>query len=260
VPGKRVYAAQEVKKLLKRAQDAQAPTAMGGLVPLTTTTHDLDGPEHTGQLPVERLSTTETDTTLVASPDGSGGVAFRAETGGGDSVLATVAASGAAQTLDLATADVWDVTETANCTFGFSGFVAGVPASILLHLYQDGTGGWTSTFTGVSWPGPSFAPPTLDTTASKLSELIFESDDGGTTILGHLVGGGSAVSALDDLTDVTVTAPADGDVLTYDSGEWVNAAPTVPTTPRWEPVTTNPGGGPVLVWDGDDIVMTWRAY
>jgi hypothetical protein len=37
-------------------------------------------------------------------------------------------------------------------------------------------------------------------------------------------GGGS----LDDLTDVTITTPSDGDVLTYDSGtsEWVNAAPT----------------------------------
>jgi hypothetical protein len=110
--------------------------------------------------------------------------------GGGGSTLHTVAASGASQTLALATADVWDVTLTANCTFGFSGFVAGVPGSILLHLYENGTGGWTSIFTGVTWPGGS--PPTLDTTASTLSELIFESDDGGTTILGHLVGGSGA--------------------------------------------------------------------
>jgi hypothetical protein len=37
-------------------------------------------------------------------------------------------------------------------------------------------------------------------------------------------GGGS----LDDLTDVTITTPADGQVLTYDNGtgEWVNAVPT----------------------------------
>jgi hypothetical protein len=35
-------------------------------------------------------------------------------------------------------------------------------------------------------------------------------------------------STLDDLTDVTITTPSDGEVLTYDSGtsEWVNAAPT----------------------------------
>jgi hypothetical protein len=39
-----------------------------------------------------------------------------------------------------------------------------------------------------------------------------------------VTGGGT----LDDLTDVTITTPSDGDVLTYDSGtgEWVNAAPT----------------------------------
>jgi hypothetical protein len=41
-----------------------------------------------------------------------------------------------------------------------------------------------------------------------------------------VTGGGGGT--LDDLTDVTITAPADGEVLTYDSGtsEWVNAAPT----------------------------------
>jgi hypothetical protein len=39
------------------------------------------------------------------------------------------------------------------------------------------------------------------------------------------VGGGGS---LDDLTDVTITTPSDGDVLTYDNGtgEWVNAVPT----------------------------------
>jgi hypothetical protein len=41
-----------------------------------------------------------------------------------------------------------------------------------------------------------------------------------------VTGGGGGT--LDDLTDVTITAPADGEVLTYDNvtGEWVNAAPT----------------------------------
>jgi hypothetical protein len=41
-----------------------------------------------------------------------------------------------------------------------------------------------------------------------------------------VTGGGGGT--LDDLTDVTITAPSDGEVLTYDNvtGEWVNAAPT----------------------------------
>jgi hypothetical protein len=56
-------------------------------------------------------------------------------------------------------------------------------------------------------------------------------------------GGGS----LDDLTDVTITTPSDGDVLTYDNitGEWVNAVPTGGTTPDLTAVLTegNDGGG-----------------
>jgi trimeric autotransporter adhesin len=40
--------------------------------------------------------------------------------------------------------------------------------------------------------------------------------------------GGGGASVLDDLTDVTVTDPQDGDILEYDDalGEWVNGAPS----------------------------------
>jgi hypothetical protein len=53
-----------------------------------------------------------------------------------------------------------------------------------------------------------------------------------------VTGGGGGT--LDDLTDVTITAPADGEVLTYDNvtGEWVNAAPTGGGMTYW---TTLPG-------------------
>jgi hypothetical protein len=64
-------------------------------------------------------------------------------------------------------------------------------------------------------------------------------------------GGGGGATDLDDLTDVVITAPAEGDMLRFDGTEWVN------TPGRWEPVTTNPGGGPELVWDGDELLMTW---
>lgn len=37
---------------------------------------------------------------------------------------------------------------------------------------------------------------------------------------------GSTVAALDDLTDVDLSTPANGEVLTYRSGEWVNESPT----------------------------------
>lgn len=54
-------------------------TALGGAALLAVPVHALDGPEHSGPLEMERLSTTEMDTTLVARPDGAGGVEFAAE-------------------------------------------------------------------------------------------------------------------------------------------------------------------------------------
>lgn len=41
-----------------------------------------------------------------------------------------------------------------------------------------------------------------------------------------LAPGGGGASTIDDLDDVTITTPNDGDVLTYDSGEWINAPAT----------------------------------
>jgi flagellar hook-basal body complex protein FliE len=64
----------------------------------------------------------------------------------------------------------------------------------------------------------------------------------------------SSVGDLDDLTDVTITAPEANQQLQYIGGVWVN------NHRRWEPVTTNPGAGPEIVFDGDEIVMTWADY
>jgi hypothetical protein len=66
--------------------------------------------------------------------------------------------------------------------------------------------------------------------------------------------GGGGASDLEGLSDVDLTTPAEGDMLRYDGSGWVNSAL------RWEPVTTNPGSGPEIVFDGDDIVMTWADY
>lgn len=64
----------------------------------------------------------------------------------------------------------------------------------------------------------------------------------------------SVAAVLTDLGDVTITSPAEDDTLRYVGGEWVN------DNRRWEPVTSNPGGGPEIVFSGDDIVMTWATY
>lgn len=47
----------------------------------------------------------------------------------------------------------------------------------------------------------------------------------GTTVSWATVGGGGS-STLAGLSDVTLTSPSDGQVLTYDNGDWVNADPT----------------------------------
>lgn len=55
---------------------------------------------------------------------------------------------------------------------------------------------------------------------------------------------------------IAIEDPVEGDVLRYseEAGAFIDSAL------RWEPVTTNPGGGPEVVFDGDDIVMTWADY
>lgn len=56
-------------------------SGLGGNAIYSTEPHALDGPEHTGNLPIERISTDELDTSLVVHPDGAGGLAFDAESG-----------------------------------------------------------------------------------------------------------------------------------------------------------------------------------
>lgn len=49
-------------------------------------------------------------------------------------------------------------------------------------------------------------------------------------------GGTGGAKSLDDLTDVTITSPADGAVLTYDngSGQWIDAVPGAATGPYFD--------------------------
>lgn len=129
------------------------------------------------------------------STTAGGGTGFVTNTLGGKEVVDTIAALGATHTLDLANGNVFDATLTADCTLTFAGATAGVACSFSLLLRQNGTGGWVTTWPGsVVWPGGS--APTLDTTASTLEELVFETIDGGTVWLGHHVGGsGGATGA-----------------------------------------------------------------
>jgi hypothetical protein len=130
---------------------------------------------------------------------------------------------------------------------------SGVESRFRLIMRQDSTGGWVPTFpASVIWPDDT--EPTWSTDPNEVDIVEFTSVDGGTTWYGD-AGGISTASPgatdLDDLTDVTITAPAEDDDLRYNGSQWVN------DNRRWEAVTD---GENVFVWDGDDLVHEWKAY
>ena len=176
---------------------------------------------------------------------------FLYNTGGGKGVLNIVASAGASQTIDLADGNGHDVTlDAASCAIAFDGATASTVCIGFLRLRQDGTGGRLATW-DASISFASGSAPTLTTDANAYDDFTFVSLDGGTTWTLYSGAGGSSVGALDDLSDVTITSPAENDQLQRISGEWVNNAR------RWEPVTS----GGEIVFDGDgDVVMSWADY
>ena len=101
----------------------------------------------------------------------------------------TPAISAGTLTLDLSTANVFNVTHNANITTLTitNPPTSGLSGSFTLYLNQDATGGRTVTFpASVKWADAT--PPTLSTTISKKNKLVFDTLDGGTTWEGSLVG------------------------------------------------------------------------
>ena len=100
----------------------------------------------------------------------------------------TNATSGATETLDLESGNVFDLTLTANCALTFSNPPAsGTSGSFTLILRQDGTGSRTVTWpASVDWA--SATAPTLTTDAAAVDVLTFMTVDGGTIWLGFVAG------------------------------------------------------------------------
>lgn len=71
--------------------------------------------------------------------------------------------------------------------------------------------------------------------------------DVGVFLVGGLAGGGGG--ALDDLSDVTITAAALADRLRYDGTIWRNSAKI------WEPLTNGNTSAPEIIFAGGDVVM-----
>ncbi len=178
---------------------------------------------------------------------GVDGSAFELNTEGGQSVIFPHGSMGSTETFDPTDGNVHTGTLTADCTITLNA-PSGTGAALLeLWLTQDGTGGWD-----VTWPGSVTVNGTPDTTLGTTTVWLLDTVDGGTSWVAFVAGGGSTVAALDDLTDVTITSPAEGDMLRYDGSVWVN------TPGRWE-VLMDGGSPPEPLEDGSgtDWLYIW---
>ncbi len=187
------------------------------------------------------------DGTVVITIAGGGGGSGGSGTGNTDTVISIVTASGSAQTLDVSAAGIFDITLTANCTFTFVGATAAV-TQIQVILRQGGSGSYTATWpASVVWMDSATglaggSAPTLFTAVGSQSNFNFVSLDAGVTWGGKMTNEeGSTVAALDDLSDVTITSPANANRLRYDGSTWANSNLV------WEPLIATDG---TVVTDG----------
>ena len=184
-----------------------------------------------------------TDSTIAA------GTYFLASDGG-QGVRASLGNLGATETIDLGNGLYQLGTLNADCTISFTGWTNGTYCEVSLRLTEDGTGGWTPTFSGVTWVGGT--TPTHTTTLGTSTEYTFWSVDGGTTIIGGQLGsGGGFVLSHPSTSSNSFTSNA---VLTNDA----SMAVTMPqfgtlhfSAPFYSEVVTDQAE---IVWHGADVV------
>jgi len=187
--------------------------------------------------------------------DDTGGVVslFYAQSrGGGREETDSLGTLGATETLNVALGNAKDGTLDQDCTIGFTGWPAsGTLARIEFEVTENGTGGWTPTFTGVTWLGGT--TPTHDTTAGTSTIYLFWSRDGGTTITGSVAGSGGSGFVLSHPSTSSNSFTSNA-VLTNDA----SMAVTMPqfgtlhfSAPFYSEVVTDQAE---IVWHGDDVV------
>jgi len=98
--------------------------------------------------------------------------------------------SGSAKTIDWDDGDQQKVTLTADCTFTFSNVKVG--GSYVLHLLQDGTGGWDITLPAACKQGTAaFVTSFLSQTTGTLTTIAFTVYNSATLITNALTSGSS---------------------------------------------------------------------
>ena len=110
-----------------------------------------------------------------------------------------------------------------NITFSFTNLPSsGSYEGILVIIDIDGTGNYDSPI----WPASVTNPPVIPTTPSTRFSVLLYTIDGGTTVTHATSVGSSSSSAstLGELTDVTLTAPANDNFLAFDTttSMWIN--------------------------------------
>lgn len=168
---------------------------------------------------------------------------------GGGPTTQDHATMGATETIDAANGNHHRGTLDANCTITVAPFDDG---SIEVVIYQNGTGGWDITWSGVDFGDGDDQP---DQTANSATVYSFLSDDG--TVYGFKAGGGgSALTVENEGTPLATAADTLNFVGSPVDATGAGAEKTI-TIRSNEPVTYNDGSGPDLVWEGDDLVMEW---
>lgn len=161
--------------------------------------------------------------------DDGGTIIYGVVVGGGglDTSLETVAASGAAQTIDVSVARTYDITKTANVTYSLTGAVTGEAWYVSVWSRNDASAR-TETWPGsVVWVTSDGLAPPPPTGANETHVVTLVSFDGGTVWTGFPAGGGgSAIEVLDEGVSLTaalasidfvgagVTATTSGDDVT----------------------------------------------
>lgn len=167
---------------------------------------------------------------------------------GGDRAVVEHGAMGATETLTYANEPDDPTTPTegpdhtgtlsADLTLTLAGApTSGNRAQIDFLVKQDGTGGHEIVNLASIAVWPDGVTPSLSQGAGDEEWLSFITEDGGSVWYGFHTGGTSAVVSLDDLSDVVITSPTEGQMLSYRSGMWVNEVPTS-TSSHWEVLMT----------------------
>lgn len=166
------------RAFLELADQAAARTALGlAAIASSGSASDLS----TGTVATARIGSGSASATVVLRGDSTWGIVPLSDP------LSTVASSSTAQTINVASSGVVDLTLTAACALTMSNASAGSAWSVTLILRQDSTGSRTVTWpTDTKWA--TGAAPTLSTAASAIDVVTLTTVDGGTSWLGFLAG------------------------------------------------------------------------